>query len=487
MAEEGKPEERRATGRRGAGRRPPGPRGPVDGDSNQGPWEDVIPPFPILTEEISFPAAPSRPASGAPGAAPLGQVVEGALREVLGWRPRADDPRGFLGALSQSFALREVEGHTEWSWTPRTYAVQTDLAGGITGAQASLYARAQDALDRSLPLLEGLRPLRLDADPQDLEALRAVIRSQMTELVNELGVAGGPRVPRVEQLFLLLLGPELDALPDPDRVGGHLERLRREFGFRSAPLFVDERGNAVDAYVIDESDGRFVGLGRDGERVAIARGPGGMPVVTEEGDLANTVEEEQNLTNFRILADYLTGVRVSWIANRRFFARPAKQPFFGTHLVLLSRQLSVVAESVDEVRFAMDSVFIGPAERQTLEIVIAGGIVIAGDEEVANAGQAALVPMFIEELLSWVEKFASEEGPSLIVDGGKFAVHDAFLPVAARLRDLVTGAIEPDNHDELPRGYRTLRVRRALEELAGQLDELVRLARPIRHPIPSQR
>jgi hypothetical protein len=33
----------------------------------------------------------------------------------------------------------EVEGHIEAKWTPRSYAVQTDLPGGITGAQASLY------------------------------------------------------------------------------------------------------------------------------------------------------------------------------------------------------------------------------------------------------------------------------------------------------------------------------------------------------------
>ena len=58
----------------------------------------------------------------------------------------ATDPKGFLGALNQSFTVTEVEGHIESKWTPRTYAVQTDLAGGITGAQASLYSRAKDAL-----------------------------------------------------------------------------------------------------------------------------------------------------------------------------------------------------------------------------------------------------------------------------------------------------------------------------------------------------
>ena len=75
---------------------------------------------------------------------------------MLGWKLKDGDPKGFTGALTQSFTLAEVEGHIESRWTPRTYAVQTDLSGGITGAQASVYSRAKDALDQSLPLLDGL-------------------------------------------------------------------------------------------------------------------------------------------------------------------------------------------------------------------------------------------------------------------------------------------------------------------------------------------
>jgi 1,4-dihydroxy-2-naphthoyl-CoA synthase len=41
---------------------------------------------------------------------------------------------GFGGGFGTSF-LATVGGHTEATWTPRTYAVQTDLSGGITGAQ----------------------------------------------------------------------------------------------------------------------------------------------------------------------------------------------------------------------------------------------------------------------------------------------------------------------------------------------------------------
>ena len=112
-------------------------------------------------------------------------------------------------------------------------------------------------------------------------------------------------------------------------------------------------------------------------------------------------------------------------------------PFFGTQLVLLSRQLSVVAESVNEVRFTLDSVFIGPAERQTLQIRFS-----PSDDP---------PPMFLEDLLTWIDSFAAEEGPRLIQDGGKFAVGESFGPIATELQQLVRLAEHPANAGQLPK------------------------------------
>jgi hypothetical protein len=118
--------------------------------------------FPVLTEEVSAggPASTTRPASsGFSGAtSPLRAVADRAIREVLSWRTKNADPKGFVGALTQAFDLKQVEGHTEWTWTPRSYTVQTDI-GAVIGAQASIYTRAKVALDKSLPLLDGLYAL----------------------------------------------------------------------------------------------------------------------------------------------------------------------------------------------------------------------------------------------------------------------------------------------------------------------------------------
>ena len=116
--------------------------------------------------------------------------------------PSGGDAKGFQAALQQAFTVREVAGHTEVEWKPRSYSVdiQADL-GAITGAQASLYARAKGTLEQVLPLLDGLTALRVDVDAENVAAIRAIVRSQLTELVAELGVEGGPRVQRVDQLW----------------------------------------------------------------------------------------------------------------------------------------------------------------------------------------------------------------------------------------------------------------------------------------------
>jgi len=184
-------------------------------------------------------------------------------------------------------------------------------------------------------------------------------------------------------------------------------------------------------------------------------------------DFVNTVQDEQDLSNFRILSDYVTSLAQSWINNLRFFGLNTATPFFGTQLVLLSRQLSVVAEAVDEVRFTLDSVFIGPAERQTLELQF------GPDDQ----------PLFAEDLFNWIQSFATEEGTRLIQDGGKYGVQFSFLPIVKQLRNLVKSAHDPNPLDH---GFRTFRVQRALQQLGEELDELVALASPISHTIEAE-
>src|SRR5581483_8399130 len=85
--------------------------------------------YPILTEEVGYPSSPAATPSGmyggTAGSSGIGQMAANAVAAVLGWKPKAGDTKGFLGALTQSFSVTDIEGHVETKWTPRTYAVQT--------------------------------------------------------------------------------------------------------------------------------------------------------------------------------------------------------------------------------------------------------------------------------------------------------------------------------------------------------------------------
>jgi hypothetical protein len=438
--------------------------------------EDAVS-YPILTEEVGLPPAPI--AGGGGGGYPstsskssLGQSASQAITDVLGWRVNSGDPAGFLGALSQSFTLTEVEGHVEATYKKRSYAVQTDLAGGITGAQASLLFRMKDAVDQALPLIDGLTPLRRDPDWEYITAAKAVIKSQLQELIGELSLPGSLRVVRVDQIFGILFEPALagtstddttiqapvpaltqggkkkivavdNIVTDPDFVGGQIGELRMQLGLRTMPY---------------HQNGRH-----------------------EPGNLVNTVDDEANQTNYRMVVDYLTSIWISWLNNRQYFVLPTLkgvQPFFGTQLVLISRALSVVAEKVSELRFTLDSVFIGQAERQALELTFPEKVFLLGGLEESVPTEA----MFLEDLLNWVYSFSTDEGPRLIQTGGRYAVRDSFYPVARSLHILVEAARNPTG-GSVP-GLRTARVRRAMDELAKQLRFLTEMAKPIVSPVP---
>lgn len=336
----------------------------VDGDITGAVKEAVT--YPILVKEVDGYGSGSRGggASNHSGGGSLTSTAQGAMRDLLGWRYRADDPKGFLAALNKAVDLKEAEGSTEWVWNTRPFMAQADM-GEVTGAQASIYKRAKISAEQVFLLLNGLTPLRPDVDKEQAESMRAVVRSAWNELVNELAVVSGPRIQRVDLYFKQLLHSS-----DP-------EKISEVFG---KPETV--RGS----------------LGELGERFGFNR------------DIVLTVEEEQNFTNFLIIVDYTTSLLRTWHAQKNFLIRNGdKNKFLGTQLVRLSEELAVIVESVQEVYAAMDSVFFGPEERQVT--------VLNFDNS------SGIEPITVAELLQWIEQFASVEARQLIEDSGKDGVH----------------------------------------------------------------
>jgi hypothetical protein len=360
-------------------------------------------PFPVTD------ATPTQPASGSTsGPASLTRLVDGAMKTALGRLPKLDDTRSFVGALNQAFKLSQTEGHTVVEWTPHALSGTTDLGGGVTGAQASLAAFGQNALKATLPLIDGLYSLLPDPDPQEVTAARSNLRTPWIEGVEEFATEGGPRAPRVNQLFTQIWMQ-------------HLPYLGQQLG-----MVVVENGKPK---------------------------PGdGVPFIISREHVI-TPDEEENLTNFIAVKDYVYSVILSW---ENYLKSRTQNEDLGTGLVLLARALSVVAEQVAEVYASMDSVYIGPAERLVIPVTFSNNRT-----------------MMVEELMSWIDTFASEEAPSLIQEGGLRGVQ-AIQPIVEELEDLIgefVDQIEAPNSG-LPDGLRQRRVKNPLKELEKYLSDV---------------
>ncbi|MBN3878094.1 hypothetical protein [Nostoc sp. JL23] len=366
----------------------------------------------------------------------LEQMLNSVLSEVLGQNFKGD-PKAFVNTLNQSFTPKQTNGRTEYEWSPRTYVgVQNDLGGTVSGAQASLYHRAKIALKDAMPLLDKLYSLNRAADRQNMEAMRAIIRTEMIELVNELGASGGPRVQRVDNLFQVLIGSAED--DDSDEIRGQLKNLADVYGLTC--------------------------------------------------DRVNTVDEEQNYGNFLIIRDYLVSLRGSW---NDYIEDSESGAFVGPQLVLLSQALSTIAESVQDVYRIMDMVFLGAADRQAISIdfktvkspsgmPIDEAFPLPDGTAYLKKDLAKLVPpMTVEGLLTWAWRFGAEEGPALAKAGGKLGIAEALAETAEKLMILVQAASFTPVRNT---AFRREGVLRALRDLSFQLYQVKELAKQIIPP-----
>jgi hypothetical protein len=443
-----------------------------NGNGNAGFRGGPIPEFPIMTEELGYPPAPAAGGGGGlvssglatPGRAGTpGPVVMKALQDVLGWKIKAGDPAGFIGALNQSFQLSSVEGTVVSTWTPRSYVVQSDLSGGITGAQASIYTMAKTLLDQTLPLIDGLYPLDPSSNIEDVAAIKDVVNSQLTNLTAEIGYLGGPRVMRVNQYFQRLLGVTLRLTYNNGEVTLAIDKDKPP---RRSPLLkvFKNWGNEAKDGPHDYWKNPDYVLGSLGD----LRDQLGLSQFTPPVYI-NTIPDEQDTTNFRIVVDYVNSLLSVWRSNIGFFAERSSK-FLGTELVYISRQLGVVSETVSEVRFVLDSVFVGAAQRQTEQIVFSK----LSDPKIQH-----LAPIYLEDLLQWMQDFVGPEAQDVIQNAGKLGIGEDFCKMIRELYHQAYGLYLYAQEQQANRGLRTVRVQQSLHKLVDQLGQLYRKSRPV--------
>jgi hypothetical protein len=381
-----------------------------------------------VTGTLSGPGVDSSTGPSQPGA--LGPVVTKALQDVLGWKISGDS-KGFMNALNRSFDLKDFEGVVQATWIPRGIAVLDELSGGVAGAQASIYAMARTMLDQSLPLLDGLYPLRPDADDEYIAVARDLVANQLRRLVAELGSPGGPLVMQVNQYFHMLTAAKIDMKGDvsppkhdPDTIEGTLGALRRQMGLRA----VKHLKNASEKCYV------------------------------------NTVDDETNVTNFRVIVDYVYAIFNAWQSSVSFFKSLTpdgkKANFLGTELVWISRQLSVVSEVVDEIRFLLDADLVGPGERETLWL---------HDMTIKDKPDVELPDLTLEALLSCIQRFVRNEAPDIIRNGGRYGIGIDFAGMVGELESYAEALLErAPKVTEL----RSERLHPSLQKLVQQLGQL---------------
>ncbi|MGY1985431.1 PASTA domain-containing protein [Blastococcus sp. SYSU DS0669] len=351
----------------------------------------------------------------------LDRLVDGALRAVIGTRTRVEDVDRFRAALASSFVEEEVDGHRRYVPAAPGLVLQRADDAAVTGAQAVLLTQARDVVDRGLPLLGRITSLRPAGDQQDHEALAVVIRTAVQQLRDEFGRADGPRAPLVEQQLRVLLGSTADgtALVDPDEVRGALGALRDLSGLASRPILPL--------------------AGRNGQ----------------VGNRANTPVEEESLTHFRVLTEYVLRLWQSWHTYARSLdGDGGGYSFIGGRLGHLDLTFQTIGEAVDRVRDALDSVYVGPAERQILVLPLPS---------------RPRDRLSVEQLLDWAEQAVGRQTANLARDHGRIALAEYVLPNAAAVAALLREASEA----QVGGGFDTPRVRSALAELVTQYDQLV--------------
>lgn len=147
----------------------------------------------------------------------LERQVERAITQVLGRSP-GRNPESFVRALKDAFPTKS-DGQISFTPSRSTLslygasssmsgAIATGLSGQISAEQSALYRQSSIIAADAIKVLSGLQPFTPLADLDRVEALRALVKSQISSLVDEFGRPDTPRAQRVDTYFDALKGDD---------------------------------------------------------------------------------------------------------------------------------------------------------------------------------------------------------------------------------------------------------------------------------------
>ncbi len=400
----------------------------------------------------------------------LTRQVERAISQVLGRSP-GKGSTGFMQALHGTFPT----GYNgKVSFTPARSAVSlyspygnenqvladangASLTGQIPIEQANLYRQASIIAMDALKVLAAITPFDPTADVDAVEALKALIRSQIDSLVTEFGRLDEPRGDLVN-LYLNTLEANIRDL-------GIRGRLIDEDGFRSS-----SRSSSNIAKV--------------------------FPV---------TLDDEAQVAAIELLKNYRDTLEDIF---DRFLAESTSEQISGHYSERLARVsilLPVVADSNTSLMAALDSIGFTESERRSdaalftslatglsstfFELLIDDNSVLDPDRpngsvSTLDIDRVSLPNITLNDFNDWIDRFATLEAPTILADSGRFGLDfvtdqaDTLFWVIAIVLDFIqsdkNSMADPfiDPETLLERIISFDRVQQTLRELAFQLDTL---------------
>jgi len=403
-------------------------------------------------QQTAFDSGASR-SSSSNDASSMERVVQRAFNQVLGGAT-GRGPNSFMNALNGAFPTIATSEGRQVAFTParsvvslyrsdgstnganpmngyRTGTTSADgYAGTISARQANLYRQASVIAGDALRVLNGLTPFVPEAESDQVDALRALISSEINSLVEEFGRVDEPRNERVLAYFSAL--------------NLHV----RGFGRRA---FLD-----------------------DPERAA-------------------SVDDETQVAGFELLKSYARGLREAWNTFFNV-DRSSKSFSLSERMERANILLPIVAQVNVDFEAAMDSVGFTESERRSLAAkfnTLSGFNVspllqFKGDLDIAQSGSFAtsLPDITVYDLTEWVDRFANLEGPGMLAESGLYGL-DFVTDQADRLFWVIAPVIailETDEVDlasdssSLEQSLSNERVRFSLNNLLVQLNTLADLS-----------
>jgi hypothetical protein len=307
----------------------------------------------------------------------LTRQVERALAQVLGRTP-GQGSNGFVKALNDAFPMT-ANGNivsTPSRSAVSLYGAENNggvMVGQLSVQQANLYRQGNIIGTDALRVLAGLEPFDPTADIDAVEALRTLIQSQISSLVEEFG--------RLDQ-------------PRPERVNVYFSTLDRS---------VNDLGQRIR-------------LTRQ-----IIRGVSGNP----DAVFPVTLNDEAQTAAYELLKDYVATLKTIWL---NYIEEDVSEQLSGRYSERLSRAnilLPVVAGSNQSFMNSMDAIGFTSSERRSdaaLFTTLGLEFTISIDLPLGTARTVKLPDITVNDFNEWIDRFTSLDAPSILSSSGRFGL-----------------------------------------------------------------